>query len=190
MQFKTKKIIEKFPSGVVVKTKLEFQKLLRDKQTKYYCYMVVADNMAGHIIGQGTGERAAFLFGGAAPGHIKAFTRAMLHHLSRELEIIIFPVQSDDNGRKPDSIKDLENELQSFCPEFGETRNEVKNEMLLEKRLEQLGDAVSPDIKQFLFPIVYAAGSEMSTFKKYSKLYPADIQKGIQMVMGGFYTDI
>ncbi|MEO2173744.1 MAG: hypothetical protein ABGY96_06560 [bacterium] len=190
MQPKTKEIIEKFPSGVVVKTKLEFKNLLRESQTKFYCYMVVADNMAGHIIGQGTGERAAFLFGGAAPGHIKAFTRAMLEHTSDDLEIIIFPVQPADNGKKPESIVDLEDSLQSFCPEFGECQNEDKNEILLDKRLQQLGDDISSDINQFLFPIIYAAGSEMSTFKKYSKRYPAEIRKGIKMIMGGFYTDI
>ena len=93
MQPKTKEIIEKFPSGVVVETKLEFKNLLRESQTNFYCYMVVADNMAGHIIGQGTGERAAFLFGGAAPGHIKAFTRVHLHiflNLSQLKEFHIF----------------------------------------------------------------------------------------------------
>ena len=190
MQPKTKNIIANFPSGVVVGTKREFKKVLRESQTNYYCYMVVADNLAGHIIGQGTGERAAFLFGGAAPGHIKAFTRAMLDHLSEDLDIIIFPVQPTNNGKKPESIKDLEDALQSFCPEFGELSNEVKNENLLDKRIEQLGEDISSNIKQFLFPIIYAAGSEMSTFKKYSKRYPADIREGIQRVMGGFYTDI
>jgi hypothetical protein len=114
----------------------------------------------------------------------------MLKHTSDDLEIIIFPVQPADNGKKPESIKDLEDSLQSFCPEFGECQNEVKNEILLDKRLQQLGDDISSDIRQFLFPIIYAAGSEMSTFKKYSKRYPAEIRKGIKMVMGGFYTDI
>tara|TARA_B100001063_G_scaffold226288_1_gene235771 strand:+ start:823 stop:966 length:144 start_codon:yes stop_codon:yes gene_type:complete len=35
-----------------------------------------------------------------------------------------------------------------------------------------------------------AAGSEMSTYKKYLKKYPDEIQKSIYLIMGGFYKDI
>ncbi len=190
MQLKTQQIIKRFPTGVLVKSKAEFIKVLRDNKTKYYCYMVIADNKAAHIIGEGTGQRASFLFGGAAPGHIKAFTRAMLEFTSDVIEIIIFPVQPDANGKKPAYIKDFEKELQNFCPEFGLISYEKKNEVLLEKRLDQLVEEIESDVKYFLFPLIYAAGSEMSTYKKYLKRYPDEIQKSIHKIMGGFYTDI
>lgn len=128
--------------------------------------MVVADNTAGHIIGEGTGQRPSFLFGGAAPGHIKAFTRAMLEFTSSTIETIIFPVEPDSNGKKPYSIKTFEKELQEFFPEFGSTLNERKNEIFLENRLEQLGGHIEFEVKYFLYPLIYAAGSEMGTYKK------------------------
>ena len=191
MKSKTRQIIERFPTGTLVISKAEFRKLLKDNKTNYYCYMLVADNEAGHIIGEGTGNRAAFLFGGcSAPGHIKAFTRAMLEFISDTIEIIIFPVQPDANGKKPSHIKDFEKELQDFCSEFSSMPYEKKNEILLEKRLSQLTEKIQPDVKYFLFPLIYAAGSEMSTYKKYLKKYPDEIQKSIHLIMGGFYKDI
>tara|TARA_B110000977_G_scaffold198762_1_gene284374 strand:+ start:70 stop:645 length:576 start_codon:yes stop_codon:yes gene_type:complete len=191
MQPKTRQIIEQFPTGTLVISKAQFKKLLKDHKTNYYCYMLVADNAAGHIIGEGTGNRAAFLFGGcAAPGHIKAFTRAMLEFTSDTIEIIIFPVQPDVSGKKPSLIKALEKTLQDFCPEFSSMPYEQKNEILLEKRLNQLTEEIQIDVKYFLFPLIYAAGSEMSTYKKYLKKYPDEIQKSIHQIMGGFYKDI
>ena len=84
----------------------------------------------------------------------------------------------------------LEKELQNFCPEFGSTAYEKKNEILLEKRLDQLDGEIESDVKYFLFPLIYAAGSEMSTYKKYLKKYPDEIQESIHKIMGGFYNDI
>ena len=194
---RTEEILNNFKdlNGVLVKSKDELKKVLADNDTAFYLYVLVADEKAKYVIGEGTTSRGHFLFGNmAAPGHMKAGTRALLESQVEEKEYIIFPVAPDEKGNKPKDITVTEQKIKDFCPEFNEQTTYEKNTDLFNARLDQLEGQLNSTRRELFVackPIIFATGCEMNAWKKYVlEGESSEFCQDINLIFNNFYTDL
>ena len=195
---RTEEILTKFKelNGVLVNSSAELKKVLEENNTSFYCYMLVTDNKAKYVIGEGTTVRANFLWGNmAAPGHMKAGTRALLDSQFEEKEAIIFPIAPDHKGNKPkEYILEVEQQLKDFCPEFNEQTTYEKNLDLFNARLDQLEGQLNSTRRELFVackPVIFATGCEMSAWKKYVlEGEGEEFCQDIKLIFNNFFTDI
>ncbi len=195
---RTEEILTKFKelNGVLVNSSAELKKVLEENNTSFYCYMLVTDNKAKYVIGEGTTVRANFLWGNmAAPGHMKAGTRALLDSQFEEKEAIIFPIAPDHKGNKPkEYILEVEQQLKDFCPEFNEQTTYEKNLDLFNARLDQLEGQLNSTRRELFVackPVIFATGCEMSAWKKYVlEGEGEEFCQDIKLIFNNFFTDL
>lgn len=172
-----------YSAAVSVDSAKDMLDVLKQADTKTYVYVMIAD---GEIIvlGEGTGNRGFVMFPGrAAPAHLKAITAALADSTADVVERIVIPTPG-----KEASI-DIERCLfKEF--NFHDVSVDQKNELLLEKRLKQLGGELSKETKVALMPLLYATGTDMGTFKKYKHHLPGDVLESISEIFDNYYTDI
>lgn len=172
-----------FNKACTVKNASEANKLLKEHNTKTYVYVMIADDKIV-ILGEGSGARGYVMFAGrCAPAHLKAITAALTHKTAKKVECIIIPTAD-----KKESL-DIEGQLFEAY-DFHDVSVDEKNEILLEKRLEQMDWNITNEVKIALMPLLYATGTDMGTYKKYKQHLPEDVVNGISKVFGGYYKDI
>lgn len=180
---KVQEILNLFSNAVVVSAATEANRILKEKETKTYVYVMIADDEIV-ILGEGTGGRGYVMFPGrCAPAHLKAITAALTHKTASVVECIIIPTSG-----KEESLT-IESKLFNTY-DFHERSVDEKNEMLLEKRLTQMDWDISNDVRIALMPLLYATGTDMGTYKKYKRHLPENVVQDISKVFGGYYKDI
>ena len=183
MQKRTKCILDTWTAATVCSTSQDINHVLKEYQTKTYCYVLICDEECV-IIGEGTSSRGyVTLPGRAAPAHLKAITCALAYHTSTNHEVVIIPTHSKSESQE------IEQEIKHMFDFHSETVDS-KNEMLLEKRMQQLGKEIDPVVKAHLLPLLYATGTDMGTFKKYKHTLSAEVMSGISEIFGGYFNDI
>lgn len=196
----------------LVKTKQEAHDVLKKADTRFYCYVLLCDDIA-IVVGKGsnrineegeiqTAGRNNIIFpGGTAFGHQKALTAALGHLTSKQSFRIIVPTLTEKLALE------MENQLKSVL-EFGVRKGGMGvmelNEILLNKRLQQLYPGIdlndyksTDDYKKFRYlikEVVNPSGCEMSNFKNdiyvaEQLFYPGLVSK-VKDIFGGYFSDL
>jgi len=196
----------------VVNSKQEAHDVLKQANTRFYCYVLLCDDIA-IVVGKGsnrindrgdiqTAGRNNIIFpGGVAFGHQKAFTAALGHLTSSRSFRIIVPCSIEKLALKVE--EELKTALQFGVRKGGKGVMEL-NETLLDKRLKQLYPNVnladyknSDDYKKFRYLIkeaVNPSGCEMSNFKndiyEAEQLFYPGLVARVKEIFGGYFVDL
>lgn len=197
----------------VIKTKEEAHEVLLKNKTRFYCYALLCDGDA-LIVGQGSNRfnkktqtiqpagRCNIIFpGGTAYGHQKALTAALGHLTSKTSLRVIIPVQ---NKSQAEIVEEELKVVLNFGTDYGGSSVKNLNEILFEKRLEQLYPDIdlsdykdTEDFKKFRYlikEIINPSGCEMANFKtdmyEAEKLFYPGLVSKVKDLLGGYYSDI
>ena len=166
--------------------KIEIVEELTALRLKHYVYVLVVDNEIV-VLGEGTGRRGYVIFPGfTLPGHMKAFTAALATLTGKVIERIIIPTY--DKGEALGVESRIKHDFG-----FGEVSVDERNEALYIKRLHQTGIQHKPEFTIGIMPLMYATGSDASTFKKMlssiEELTPGFCDF-INQIFGGYYLPL